>query len=98
MREAYESRSTNHQGGGVPFHGAVKEELLGCPDCAYSQVVRMGKRRRQLLTVPIDLNLTTMVAEEQRCWCKDCGRLFAPPPFYPEACPDIRRLHRRHPR
>ena len=58
----------------------MKEERLGCPDCASSQVLRMGKRTRQLCTEPIGLKPPTIVAEVPRCR-KDYGRLFAVSPF-----------------
>lgn len=59
----------------------VEEKRLVCPDCASRQLLRMGKRTRQLCTVPIGLKPPTIVAEEQCCRCKDCGRLFAVSPF-----------------
>ncbi len=52
-----------------------------CPDCASRQVLRMGKRTRQLCKVPIGIKPTTIVAEVPRCRRKDCGRLFAFSPF-----------------
>ncbi len=52
-----------------------------CPDFASRQLLRMGKRTRQLCTVPIGLKPTTIVAEVPRCRRKDCGRLFAVSPF-----------------
>ena len=60
---------------------AVQEEQLVCPDCASRQVLRMGKRTRQLCKVPIGIKPTTIVAEVPRCLRKDCGRLFAVSPF-----------------
>ena len=60
---------------------AVQEERLVCPDCASRQWLRMGKRTRQLCTVPIGLKPPTIVAEVPRCRCKDYGRLFAVSPF-----------------
>ena len=60
----------------MPFHVAVQEERLVCPDCASRQVLRMGKR-----TLPIGLKPTTIMAEVPRCLRKDCGRLFAVSPF-----------------
>jgi len=59
-----------------------KEELLVCPDCGSTNVIRKGKRTRQIQTLPIGFHPVVLQVEVPRCRCKSCQKTFeVAPPF-----------------
>jgi len=59
----------------------VKAQRLVCPHCGGREVVRKGKRWRELQSVPFGLRPTFLVAEVPKLHCPGCAATFevAPP-------------------
>ena len=61
----------------------VKESLLVCPKCQSTEVIRRGRRWRQIQTVPIGLTPVFLKAEVPKCCCKKCHKTFEVSPPLP---------------
>ena len=60
----------------------VKESELVCPACNSVEVIRKGRRWREIQTVPIGLTEVWLKTEVPKCRCKRCQKTFeASPPL-----------------
>ena len=83
VREGYEYVRTEYPHGGIEFTLAVKKELLVCPACQNTRVVRKGKRYRRIQTVPIGFKPVVLKTEVPHCECKACHKTFEVSPLLP---------------
>ena len=80
--KTYRSTKTQIKHGGVFVDVEPKEELFLCPECGSREVIRKGKRSRQIQTLPIGFHPVYLEVEVPRCQCKACGKIFEiAPPF-----------------
>lgn len=78
----YRSKGTEIKHGGVFVALEPGEELFVCPACASRDVIRKGKRFRQIQTLPIGFSPVYLEVEVPRCQCKACAQVFEiAPPF-----------------
>ena len=94
VRKGYKYVRTEYHQGTIRLHVAVKKELLVCPECASSHVIRKGGRERALQTVPIGFKPVFLLAEVPRCECKSCGAHFEIAPLLPRPTSTTRRSSR----
>ena len=81
VREGYDYQETKYQDGCFRFVLSVKPDWIRCPACGGQDIVRKGRRFRELQTVPIGLKPVFLVTEVPKCECAACGKRFeaAPP-------------------
>ena len=80
--KTYRSTKTEIKDGGVFVDVEPKEELFLCPECGSRDVIRKGKRLRQIQSLPIGFHAVYLQVEVPRCQCKACGKVFEiAPPF-----------------
>jgi transposase len=78
----YRCTGSETKQGGVFIAVEPKEELLVCPVCGSSNVIRKGKRTRRIQTLPIGFHPVFLEVEVPRCQCKACQKVFEiGPPF-----------------
>jgi transposase len=63
VREGYDYQETIYQGGCIRFVLSVKPDWIVCPACDGKDVIRKGRRFRELQTVPIGLKPVFLVTE-----------------------------------
>ena len=83
VREGYDYLRTEYHQGQVKFHLSVQARLLVCPHCQSQEVIRKGRRWRELQTVPIGLKPVWLVTEVPRCFCPACQKTFEVAPLLP---------------
>ena len=81
VREGYDYQETKYQDGCIRFVLSVRPDWMVCPACGGKDIVRKGRRLRELQTVPIGLKPVFLVTEVPKCQCAACGKRFeaAPP-------------------
>jgi len=90
VRKGYEYWRTEFTDSCVRFFLLVKPELLVCSGCQSREVIRKGRRFRELQTVPIGLKPVFLVTEVPKCQCRKCGRSFEILPPLPRRTSPIR--------
>src|SRR5512141_1283517 len=85
VREGYDYVETLYEDGCVRFVLSVRPDWIKCPGCGSKDIVRKGRRFRELQTVPIGLKPVFLVAEVPKCQCKACGKRFEVSPPLPRA-------------
>ena len=82
VSKGYRSSRTEVRDGGVFVAVEPLERLFVCPECRSRDVIRKGKRRRRVQTLPIGFHPVHLQIEVPRCQCNACGRIFEiAPPF-----------------
>ena len=84
VRAGYQYLRTDYPAGAVQFTLVAKPELLVCPVCHSSHVVRKGRRWRRIQTVPIGFKTVWLKTEVPSGRCQDCGKSFEVSPFLPQ--------------
>ena len=93
VREGCDYQETLYEDGCIRFVLSVRPDWLRCPACDGRDIVRKGRRFRELQTVPIGLKPVFLVTEVPKCQCAACGKRFeAAPPFAPAYVRYTRRL------
>jgi transposase len=82
VSKTYRSTRTEIKSGGVVVAVEPREELFLCPKCGSGEVIRKGKRFRQIQTVPIGFHPVFLEVEVPRCQCKACGKVFEIAPLF----------------
>jgi transposase len=80
--KTYRSTKTEIKHGGVFVALEPKEELFVCPECGSQDVIRKGKRFRQIQTLPIGFHPVYLEVEVPRCQCKACSKVFEIAPLF----------------
>jgi transposase len=84
VSRSYRSTGTEIKDGGVYVAVEPQAKLLVCPACQSRDVIRKGKRLRQVQTLPIGFHAVYLQVTVPRCQCKACQHLFEiAPPFAP---------------
>jgi transposase len=82
VSKSYCSTGTAIKDGGVYVAVEPRAKLFVCPDCRSRDVIRKGKRLRQVQTLPIGFHAVHLQVTVPRCQCKVCHHLFEiAPPF-----------------
>ena len=84
-----------YQDGCIRFVLAVQPDWIACPVCGGKEVVRKGRRFRELQTVPIGLKPVFLVTEVPKCQCAACGKRFEVAPPLPRPMPATRTGSKR---
>ena len=95
VREGYQYVRTSYEEGSIRFVVEPKKELFVCPDCGRTDVIRKGRRWRELQTVPIGLKPVFLIAEVPKCQCQKCQRRFEISPPLPTPLSTTRVRSRR---
>ena len=69
VREGYDYVRTQYDEGCVRFILAVQADRIHCPECDSREIVRKGRRWRDLQTVPIGLKPVFLRTEIPKCQC-----------------------------
>jgi transposase len=82
VSKSYRSTRTEIKDGSVYVAVQPRDKLLVCPVCQSRDVIRKGKRLRQVQTLPIGFHAVYLQVTVPRCQCKACHHLFeVTPPF-----------------
>jgi transposase len=95
VREGYDYQETLYQDGCIRFVLSVRSDWIRCPSCGGKDIVRKGRRLRELQTVPIGLKRVFLVTEVPKCQCAACGKRFEAAPPLPRAMSDTPTGSRR---
>ncbi len=89
VREGYDYQETIYQDqdGCIRFVLSVKPDWIRCPECGGNDIIRKGRRFRELQTVPIGLKPVFLVTEVPKCECAACAKRFEAAPLCPGLCP-----------
>jgi len=90
VREGYDYVKTEYQDGCIRFVLSVKADWIECPECQGKDIIRKGRRYRELQTVPIGLKPVFLVTEVPKCACATCGKRFEVSPPLPRLMPGTR--------
>jgi transposase len=82
VSKSYRSPRTEVKQGGVFVAVEPLDRLYLCPECRSRDVIRKGKRTRQVQTLPIGFHPVYLEVGVPRCQCNSCGQIFEiAPPF-----------------
>ena len=85
VREGYDYVETLYQEGCIRFVLSVRPDWIKCPSCGSQNIVRKGRRFRELQTVPIGLTPVFLVTEIPKGHCKAGGKRFEVSPPLPRS-------------
>jgi len=95
VREGYEYWRTEYADGCIRFFLLVKPSLLVCRWCQSREIIRKGRRFRELQAVLIGLKPVFLVTEVPQGTCRKCGRSFEVLPPLPRRMSATRTACRR---
>jgi transposase len=71
--KGFQLQRTDFSSGEITFHLSQDPLNLRCPICRSSKVLRRGKRKRRIRSVPIGSKMTFISFQHQRVACLECN-------------------------